>query len=893
MSRTLAFALALCAAPVALAQDAPATPPAGAPPVAGAPSAPGAAPAPAPRAHKDVIKDATAVPGFFTLYRKDEKVWIEIKPDQLEAPFQFTWNIPSSLGERMLYASQMGGSQLVVWKKVGNHVQLIAKNHRYFAQPGTPQAQFVSEAFSDSLVASAPAASLPHPETKAVLVDAGALLFADIPGYLSRLEAGFRLPFTLDVRNTSFSRVNNTKGLTGLQVRAHFAVPRIPAPPLPNPAAPPVPRPPPPRAAPDPRSFFAGFYYSFAKLPETPMRARLADERIGHFVTTRYDYTEDTSPKAATRLVNRWRLEKKDPSAALSEPRQPITYGLDKNIPDKYRASVAAGVLEWNKAFERIGFKDAIVVKQQTDKDDFDTMDARHASIRWFAGVDLGFAIGPSHRDPRTGEILDADIATGYGFTRGARRIAVEDLGRSQAAPDALSMFIADPLNAHRHSPSELFPACGFTWQAAHEHDFAMDLLEARGLAWDGPEADQLAHANIKRNVMHEVGHTLGLRHNFRGSSIYTLQQVQDAEFTRKNGVVGSIMEYMPFNIALKGERQGEYINSTLGPYDYWAIEYAYREIPPAEEAAELGKIAARSTEPQLAYGTDEDAGFVDFLVGIDPAVNRFDLGDDPLEYYRKRMRLSRELWDRIQDLKLAPGESYERLTRSFASGMQQLASVAPLAAKYVGGVRHLRDRAGTGRALYEPTPAAQQRAALATITDGVLRVDSFRFKPEFVSRIGIDHFERPSNPDVSIAAAVLNVQRSVLDPLMSDAVAARLIDAQEKANGAAPMRLSEVYDTLQGAVWSELKTGQDITRMRRNLQREHLRRVATPLLRPSATTPADARALQRENAVALREQIRAAVGKPGLSREAKAHLGESLQALAEALKAPIPRSGV
>jgi hypothetical protein len=243
--------------------------------------------------------------------------------------------------------------------------------------------------------------------------------------------------------------------------------------------------------------------------------------------------------------------------------------------------------------------------------------------------------------------------------------------------------------------------------------------------------------------------------------------------------------------------------------------------------------------------------------------------------------------------MKLAPGESYERLTRSFASGMQQLASVAPLAAKYVGGVRHLRDRAGTDRALYEPTPVARQREALTLITDSVLRVDSFRFKPEFVSRLGIDHFDRPRNPDMSIANAVLNVQRSVLDPLMSDAVAARLIDSQEKlGDPAKALRLSELYDTLQGAVWSELKTGQDISRMRRNLQREHLRRVATTLTRPSATTPADARSLQRENAYALQQQLRAAVARGGMSKEARAHLAESLSTLDEALKAPIIRAG-
>ncbi len=855
-------------------------------PAAAKPATPPGTPAP----FETVVKGATETPGFFPLHRKDEKAWIAIRPEQFERPFFFTWNIPESVGERGLYSSQMGGARLAVFRKVGNTIQLIAKNAQYFAAEGTPQAQFVAQSFSDSLIASAPAASAPHPQSKAVLVEAGALLFGDIPGYLTRLETAFRLPYALDAKNTSIARASSTAGLTALQVRAHFAVPRIPAPPLaPSPA---TPAPTPPKSVPDPRSVFATFQYSFAELPAQPMRARPADERIGHFVSTRVDFTDDTAPVPRVQLVNRWRLEKKDPSAAISEPKEPITYWIDRNVPEKYRQAVADGILEWNKAFERAGFRNAVVVRQQREEDDFDTMDARHASVRWFTGADLGFAIGPSHKDPRTGEILDADIATGYGFTRGPRRVVAEDLGLAAAA-GPVAHLVADPLEAHRHGAG-LHLTCGYAWQSAAEFDFAMDLLETRGIGWDSPEADALAKANLKRNVMHEVGHTLGLRHNFRASSAYTLAQMQDPAFTRANGVVASVMEYMPLNIALKGEPQGEFVSGTLGPYDYWAIDYAYREIDAAAEKEELARIAARSTEPLLAYGTDEDAGSAARFAGIDPEVNRFDLGADPIEYFRKRMQLSRELWDRMQDLPLAPGESYERLTRSLASGLQQVSTVAPLAAKYVGGVRHLRDRAGTGRPLYEPTPPARQREALALITKGLFAPAAFRFRPEFLSRIGIDHFERPRNPDFSIATAVLNLQKATLDQLLDGGVAARLLDAPEKvAAGVGGFPLPELYATLQDAIWSELATGQEIPMLRRNLQREHLQRVATALVRPVATMPADARALQRASAVELERRLRAAASRPSRSKEERAHLNESLQTLSAALAAPLARSGV
>lgn len=897
--RTLAAAT-IAALAFASGASAQAPAPNGAPAAGAAPAAPGAAPKAAPtppgqpKPYAEVLKDAKAVPGYFTLHEKDEKVWIEIKPDQFDKPFFFSANIPRSIGERGLYGGQMAGpwfgmpfagSHMAVWKKVGNQVQLIAKNTEFYAKPGTPQAQFVSESFSDSLIASAPAAAAPHPDTKAVVIEANALLFADVLGYGTMIEQAFRMPYALDAKNTSFSRVTNTDGGTSLQVNAHFAVPKISPPPL---TPPPKPLPPPPKAVPDPRSFFVGFQYNFMPLPETPMAARPADERIGHFTVARVDYTDDVTPKARTHIVNRWRLEKKDPSAAVSEPKQPITYWLDKNIPEKYRKSVAEGVLEWNKAFEKAGFRNALVVRQQTEKDDFDTMDSRHASIRWFTGADVGFAIGPSHVDPRSGEILDADIGMSDVFARGARRQVAEDFART------FDRETHDHGPAHPEMATRGFLACNHMNESARELHFAMDLLEARGLAMDGPEAEAVAQAYVKDVIMHEVGHTLGFQHNFRSSGIYTLKQIQDPAFTRQNGITGSVMDYTPFNISAKGEPQGEYAMSTLGPYDYWVVEYAYREIDPASEKAELARIASRSTEPQLAFANDEDAGYGAVAIGIDPEVNRFDLGADPIAYYRKRMQLSRELWDRLQTMQLAPGESYERLTRSFTTGFSALNRVAPLAAKYVGGVRHLRDRAGSGRPIYEPTPVAKQREALAMMTNDFFKVDSFRFRPEFVSRIGIDHFERPRNPDVSISAAVLKVQGAVLDQLMADAVAARILDSQEKVSDPAKaMRLSEVYDTLQGAIWSELKTGQDISGMRRNLQRNHLGRIANALVKPSPATPADARALQRENATQLAAQIRAALAKPGMSKEARAHLSESLNTLTEALKAPLARAAV
>ncbi len=219
---------------------------------------------------------------------------------------------------------------------------------------------------------------------------------------------------------------------------------------------------------------------------------------------------------------------------------------------------------------------------------------------------------------------------------------------------------------------------------------------------------------------------------------------------------------------------------------------------------------------------------------------------------------------------------------------------MAPLAAKYVGGVTTRRDRAGSGRALFEPVPAARQREALSLIASDFFSEKSFRFRPDFVGRLAIDQFQRPANPDISLSNTVLNVQKAVLDQLLSDPVAARLVEAPEKsADSAKAFRLSELYDTLQGAIWSEARAGQEATVMRRNLQREHLKRMAGALVKPSPTLPADARALLRENARGLAATLRTAQAKPGLSKVTRAHYAESLNTLEEALKAPLQRAGV
>jgi hypothetical protein len=861
---------------------------------------------PKDKAFAEVVKDAKVIKGLFTFYQTEEQTYLEILPDQFDKMYMLSLTCESGIGEAGFYAAANCGDRAVMFHKQGKIVQLVAKNTRFVADENSPMERAVGHSFSDSILGSAKLESLPQPERKSVLMDLGGLLLTDFPMMGYQLEAAFRIPYRFDQKNSYFGMLKAFEKNVEIETVAHYAAEQIPVPPLLPPGAPPSLTPPPPRNIPDVRSMQFHFRYSISELPQTGYRPRLADDRVGHFLTQIENYsTTDASFETSRRYINRWRLEKQDPSAALSRPKQPIVYWMENTIPVQYRDAIREGILLWNKAFERIGFQDAIEVKQQPDNADWDAADARYSTFRWFNGYpDAGFAEGSERVNPLTGETYEAMIRFDAGMTRFLRRQLNELI-----VPVAMPWLEQPrkPFLAPWHNGSGEF--CDIAQGAELDAEFSFDLLVARGMDPEGPDGQKFVHDYLVELAAHEVGHTLGLRHNFRASTIHTLEQAQDAELTAREGLTGSVMDYIPTNIAEHGAKQGQYHQTTLGPYDYWAIEYAYKPIDattPEGELSELSKIASRASDPLLAYDTDEDAGVGGGPFDMDPLVNRFDFGSDPLKYYAHRAKLADEVWANMETKLEKPGEGYQVLRRSFNVAFGQEGYGLLLASKYIGGVYHYRDHVGDpgNRLPFNPVPAAKQKEALELLREHLFSPGAFQFSPQLLNKLASTRFtdftDWPANAntrfDLPVHEMVLSVQTGVLDRLYHPIVLSRILDSEVKEEAPAnAFSVGMLFAELQDSIWAETKSpgaSLNVDSYRRSLQRAHLRKLIGMVLHDAAV-PEDAQTLARQDLITLRSQLQAAVSKPSLKMtlETRAHLNESISRIDNALKANMQRT--
>jgi len=817
---------------------------------------------------EEAIKECERVEGLFSFYinREENKVLMEILPDQFDKLFLCSLTREASDGYYFDSGSMMWDFPFF-FKRIGRRVQLIYKNVRFRADERSPIRKAIERGVSNSIMGSVKIESKPHPERKSILVDARGFFVQDIDLVTYSLNERIKAEYSFDEENSYIDFVKPYPQNVEIGVIIHFKSTK-------------------PKSVytvADSRSFIHRYHYSLSVIPETSYRPRLGDDRVGHFLTMYQDYTDLTRETPYVRYVERWHLEKADPDAEISPPKKPIVFWLENTIPHEYREAVKEGILLWNKAFERIGFKDAIVVKEQPDDADWEAGDIRYNTVRWIVHPGGSYAVGPSRANPFTGEIYHADIRIGADMIRAA-------FGELEQFVDPVSM---NPDDRDSFEKLLLNHQMGLALHAA----FGWHIISAReGISPDHPKAKKYLHDYLVHLVAHEVGHTLGLRHNFKGSILHPVDKLQDKELTREKGLTGSIMDYVPVNVAPEGIEQGDYWQTTLGPYDYWAIEYAYKPIDaetPEDELGELERIASKVSDPKLAYGTDEDAFPPPW--GIDPTCNRWDLGEDMLEYHKKQIALAKELWEKIEDHFDRPGIRYQKIRRAFGYGLSQYRIAAMNVPKYIGGIYHRRDHIGDpgGRLPFEPVPPSKQREALEFLTVEFFSSDSFRFSPQLLNKLAPERFWdfegsvwRMDRIDYPVHDVVLSIQKSILDNLYHPLLLSRLLDIELRyGEGKDKFTMAEMFRKLREAIWSELEKMTNINSFRRALQREHLSKLIKLVLKPEGRTPQDASSLARMDLIAIMEGIKRALTEGDLEPYTRAHLDESLARIEIALK--------
>jgi hypothetical protein len=923
----------------------------GSPSLAQAP--PGVPPGAAPRPpdyppYPEVIKDYEKVvstmdgkPSMYTIWlrRKDNQVLAELPPDYVARKYFIAMTVAS--GDT--YAGLQAGDMYVYWRPYDKRLALMEPN--LGMRTSAPEAQSsVKRLFTDRVILDTPILTMspqggPVIDLDAVLVGQSARFFGTpiTNAGLVTVKTAKAFPQNIEV---SFEAP-----MAGGGGRFHFL------------------------GGGDAGGRLKTIHYSISVIPDsTGYQARVADQRVGYFTTTHTDLGKYKDEEKRIRYVNRWKLEKADPSLALSPPKEPIIFYIEHSTPVRYRPWVERGILYWNRAFEKVGIRGAIRVEQQNENPpahmDKDPEDVRYNFIRWLAN-DQGTAIGPSRVHPLTGEILDADVILTDGWIRHYARQHTEvlpKLAMEGYGPETLAWLDAHPnwdpriLCARPSERSRLIaermqrgpqPYGGHplatrdrSLMGNNEYDGLVGRLsQVNGLClaaenraldvalWrmlyevtndpqekkaEPPKKEEPKKEEPPTNMLdgmpedfigpllaelvaHEVGHTLGLRHNFKASSIYALGDI-NSDKVKGKPQAGSVMDYLPVNINMgDGKMQGDWCMVDVGPYDVWAIEFGYG----ADK--DLKAVLDRVAQPELQYATDEDTW------GPDPLARRYDFSANPLDYAKNQLKIARFHRERLVDKFVKEGDSWSKARRGYEMTLYLQTRSLSMMANWIGGSFVHRDKKGDkgARPPVEVVPVQQQRDALKWVIDNSFFPESFGLTAEVLRYLAADHWmdgDDPfasDDPDYPVHDRLMSIQASTLTMLMNPTTLRRVYDNELRTPAEQDMlTLPELLDAVGSSIWRELDQKPAapatprkpwISSLRRNLQREHLERLIELTL-PDAGFTAAYKPISNLAIMRLRElkdRIDKAIeAKANIDAYSLAHLSEAQVRIAKALDA-------
>jgi hypothetical protein len=762
-----------------------------------------------------ITSDAKSSPGLFIVHRIDDKVFYEIPV--------------SAFGKDLLWVTQLEktqtgfgfagsplGHRVVRWEMRGDEVLLREMNYTIRADAKDPIRNAVEASSLAPIIDVLPIRAFG--KDKAPVVEATSLFTSDLPEFSARRRlnaSGVDAKRSFIEKVKSFPENIETKVLLTYRLSGGGGAGG------PGGPAPRTGRTGPPRGE---GAVTVMLHHSMVKLPEQLMRPRRFDDRVGFFTETFEDYADLSNHQVEeVKYITRWRLEKKDPSAEVSEPKKPIVFYVGREVPEKWRKWVKQGIEAWQPAFEAAGFKNAIIAKDPPapiDDPDWDAEDARYSTIRWLPAT-IENAMGPHVHDPRTGEILESDILVYHNVLK-----LIRDWYFIQASPN-------DP--------------------------------KAQKL----PLADDLIGECLAYVVAHEVGHTLGFPHNMKASSSYTVEQLRDPEFTKKNGTEASIMDYGRFNyVAQPGD--GARLIPVIGPYDKFAVEWGYKEFKDAKsykaEKEKLDGIVARQLKDAMLRFGDPNPG-------EDPSQQTEDLGSDPIASTALGLKNLDRVASYLVKATTEKGDDYELLRNMYTQLNSQRNRELGHVANLVGGVVRNNVWFGDGDRVYDAVPGDQQRKAVRFLNDNAFQTPAALVSTDIVQRLEA----------TGAADRILSGQTALLRSLLSERRIKRMAEQATRDRSGTYLPIT-MLDDLTSGIWSELEgSSVEIDLYRRNLQRAYVEDLIAAVDQTKPTT--DLPALARGELRKIVASINGCAGK-SMDETTRLHLDDTKARVTRALEA-------
>jgi hypothetical protein len=769
----------------------------------------------------DAVKGHKKMEGLFTFYQDTTsgELKMVITKDQIEKEFIYFSQVADGVTDAGSFRGSYNGSKIFKIERYFNRFEFVSVNTNHYFNPESPLSRAADANISRGIMASVKI-EVAEEENGLYLIKADNLFLKETfeqikpPAFPGQSPTAFRLG-NLDGEKTKVLGLRNYPQNTDLAIEYVYSQPSV----LNGGSS----------AVTDGRNVSIKVYHSLIAMPDNGYEPRYDDPRVGYFTTNVTDMTSSSATPYRD-LIHRWDLRKKDPSAAVSEPVEPIVWWIENTTPHEWRETIKDAVLQWNIAFEKAGFKNAMVVNIQPDDADWDAGDIRYNVLRWTSSPNPPFGgYGPSFVNPRTGQILGADIM--LEFVYHTNRVVYEKIFTGESMYD---MEYPEGVDATH--------LCIAGHHLQHNMLFGQAVLMASGAT--DMEMKGMKQEAMAELLMHEVGHTLGLNHNMKASQLYSPAQLANPEFIKGKALSGSVMDYLAINVTNDRTKQGHYFSTTVGPYDVWAIEAGYKPVASAEE---LEKILAQSTRPELMFGNDAD----DMRApgkAIDPRVMIGDLSNDQIKYSSDRMDLIKGMMKDLKTKYSKEGQSYQELTQAYSVLMGQYAAAGGVTSRFIGGVYIDRAMIGQEGATKPFTPVSlrDQKRAMDVLSKNIFAPNAFAVPNDLYNHLarqrrGFNFFGGPEDPKIHLQ--VLNMQRGILAHLLHFNTLQRISDSELYGNA---YSLSTYMDDLTKAIFAADING-TVNSFRQNLQLEYVN-----MLKGVITGPASARYNHLSKSVAL-----------------------------------------